>query len=302
MPDIWNTRICKGVVKKRRCKRYIKEGASDFCCNHLADKIYYTPLLTKCRKDTLTKLKITKPQQQQLASEILDIQIKALCDTIAKKIHEKNTNLDKTDSHTLMCIHESWNDVPLQYQIKLFNAQWDIRILLQHFAQQLNSSDMENPSPVFPSDPFTRRPLPFDDIQLLKKRVIKLNTPINLALKTFLSLKKGDIIKTYIDAQMNTSRMSCILRDLFDDSLRFKVINCKNSQDCFTGYWVYDDEDKSIFELIYEEWKNTPYQTLCPIFYMPVENPQKEYLYLVMSNFPTTEWTTETDATKEFLA
>lgn len=63
---------------------------------------------------------------------------------------------------------------------------WDIRTLLVHITQCLNSSNMGNSYPQFPSDPFTRAPIPYEVLCQIYHRAKELQLQMHCSALAFL--------------------------------------------------------------------------------------------------------------------
>lgn len=164
--------------------------------------------------------------------------------------------LDKYYKHCLLYLMDSWNQVEKNNIIKIGANWWDINIILNHYSAQLNRSNMENPYPVYPSDPFTKTLITKKDVKNIVKKIKQLSLNINLSLKLFLLSKNIDLF--YDQATLNYNNHSIALLDLFNTKLRYKLINNKDSQNSYTGYWTQRTMCLSRFEKLYNLIKQTP--------------------------------------------
>jgi len=162
------------------------------------------------------------------------------------KLIKSIEELDKHYKHCLLYIMDSWNEV----------NKWDINIIINHYTTQLNSSNMENPFPIYPSDPFTRTPITKEDIQNIIKKIKQISLNVNLTLKIFLLSKKTDLF--YNEAIISQTGHSSSLLELFDTKMRYKLINNKDSQELYTGYWIQKSAKLSTFEKLYNLIKKIP--------------------------------------------
>jgi hypothetical protein len=160
---------------------------------------------------------------------------------------------------------------------------------------------MENPNPKYPSSPFTRKPATLKELSILKSRIKYLNLKVNIALKILLSTDTHCLWECYQEAHDSDDQSSDHLLEIFNMYMRFQIVNEKNSQDSFIGHWVLKTTPPSVFELMYDAWKNTPYQMICPYYFVPINNPQKEYMYHILDNFAKETWGPENDNTLEHL-
>lgn len=167
-------------------------------------------------------------------------------------INQLNQYLDDNFKHHLMYIKESWSEV--KYKIRLDNNNqecwWDLELLLIHFAEQLNSSAMSNPSPQWPSNPFNR--VPFDKSQLSKlgKQIKELKLPVNYMIKELFNYLQTKF--RYVNIEKFTGSFIAYV----SSDYRFRIVNCKDSQGNYTGYWVKKTDPLSLFEERYIELKH----------------------------------------------
>ena len=80
---------------------------------------------------------------------------------------------DKLYKENLFYIYDNFNEIEEKYLVIVNKKVWDIRLLLDLWGNLLCSTEMQNPSPVFPHDPFTKKNLNINDvnniIETLKK-------------------------------------------------------------------------------------------------------------------------------------
>lgn len=259
--NINNKQICTHEIKKQ-----------DFCKYHMRYKKYYQPLLTEIRLHDINLYNIDiNVINKEKCSYISNKNTEKFIKIIQDKINNRNNILDEKYKHNLMMLYDSWSEVPLMYQIKLNNEWWELTSILQHITQQLNQSDMENPFPMYPSNPFTRGSFEKSSIINIKNTVNAFKININIVLECFLNT--------------NTNTNTNNLINIFSKKLRFKLINNKNSQNCFIGKWVPKNMPLSQFETTYELWKDTPYQIYHRIYGL-IDNEYKEFLYVMLTNLP----------------
>ena len=100
-----------------------------------------------------------------------------------------NAYLDKHFMYSLMMMKDSWSEV--KHKIRLDHNQqecwWDLELLLRQFAEQLNTSTMNNPAPQWPSDPFNRIPFESAQLSLLGQQIKELQIPVNCMVKELFS-------------------------------------------------------------------------------------------------------------------
>lgn len=184
-------------------------------------------------------------------------------------IKNKNINYQELDDkfpETLLGIYESWKDISEIYWIELNKKWWDIRILLNMFANQLISSEMENPKPMYPHDPFTRRNFTPIELEKIKNKCKELKLNIYIGLAKFLESNINDI---FIQEYGTSSKMSNFINDNLSKYLRYKIVNFKNSQNCYIGFWVNKCVPLSSFEKMYKLYNSLPFQ----IYVMHIHGP-----------------------------
>lgn len=299
----WNKNKCmssKNSKSIERCNRKIILN-SDFCKYHCNSKIYNIKALDNIRKINLNNIdinirKITFELKKLSTQVILNESI----DQIKNKIKNNTDELNNEHSHKLMSLKDNWNVVPYFNRIKLSDGWWDVHILINHITSQLNKSEMENPYPIYPSSPFTRIQYTVFDIYTIKEFVIKLNIPVNIALNCFLLAPLDKHKKFFNDSKCCDTNFSHTLLNYFKENLRFKLMNRKNSQSCFTGYWVNKTEDNDYFEKLYNRLNNTPMEVYFPgIGY--VFNSDREIILTIMNSINEDNWGTTNDHTIVFL-
>lgn len=233
-------KICKSWLnnynKNIRCNRQCCVN-SDFCRYHKRYSIYMPNLINNINNKN--------------NKNNVDI----------KNINNSNNitylDLDKKYIENLLGLYESWKDIPTKYWIILNNKYWDIRILLDIFSNNIITSEMENPKPTWPHDPFTRRNYTPKELKFFKKQCKELNLKVYIGLAKFLNAKLKNIYKQEYGT---SNEMAEIIIKLLSKNLRYKLINSKNSQDCFIGYWVSKNTKSSTFEEFYKLYISMPFQ------------------------------------------
>jgi len=298
----WNNdNKCMAATKSHtRCKNRISDG--DFCRLHSKTKEYHVPTLLIIQKNDILDNDI---KQQNISTNIKNIFNAKLVEQLVDKLNNnykiQTSKLDDISSHTLLGIYNSWSDVPLEKRIYIDNNWWDIDILIDHISQALNNSCLENPFPRFPYNPFNRNFLSIDDIIKIKNRIKFINEKINITLKIFINMSKHILIKCRSESIDNKDRFSLTLLTKLQSCLRYKIINFRDSQNCLTGYWVAKKIAYSKFELLYNVWKQTPYQMYDPYFNEIIENPDKELIRHKLNNMDRETWSIDNDPTREYI-
>ena len=195
--------------------------------------------------------------------------------------------LDNNFRHNLMDLYNSWNEIDQKEYIELSNGIWPICIIIDIFTHQINNSNMENPYPIFPHNPFTRKLFTPVDLIHLKEKIIELKIPINVSLKLLLKQQESSIDYLYREADSYLDRHSILLLSLLQQHLRFMIINYKNSQNNYIGFWVKKFRELGEFEELYNDYKQVPYQIFDDG--LIITNPYREYLKYVLKNYEIDE-------------
>lgn len=280
---IWNDGKCMSFVNdktngKRRCnKKAIK--CSDFCSLHKNKNLYYDVLLSNIKKEDSIKNNINT---EIIKNEIDRLIEDNISDNIINKIKNKNNYLDSNFEYTLMGIYNSWNDIKYSNQIFIDNEYWFIDILTNSFTFQLNNSNMENPYPIYPNNPFNRKSFSPNNLMLIKQRLLFLKKPINITLKLLFNLPPEILNICYSEALSSHDGFSQTLLDILLKEFRFMILNTKNSQDSYIGIWVTKNTPTTQFELLYQKYKNIPYQ-IYQYGYI-IDNPYRQQLKYVLDS------------------
>ena len=273
----WNpANQCMSYItdKDRRCQNKSK---SDFCAHHHK---YNDKILNDIRKETIKKLKIhIKKINKEVQEVIKEQHINLYVDIIVN-----TPELDKKYKHNLFNLYVSWDEINLSQRIIIDNEVWVVNLLINHLTNQLNHSNMENPYPIFPSNPFTRKLFSISDLLTLKKRIISLNIKINMSLKILLNQTEKILTMFYDEAIANSNNFSSSLIDTLQKHLRFMLLHEKNSQSSYIGIWVPQTFPLTTFEKFYKQFMNIPYQIIVDndIY----DNPYREILQKEFELFP----------------
>lgn len=221
--NICSAQIIDKNMNKRQCKNKCKNDR--YCHIHLKNKI--------------EKVATVQPQPIQLPPTQPIIQF-----------------LDDNFKHNLMDMYNSWSEIDSNEIVLMDNEYWPVTIIINHFTFQLNNSNMENPYPTFPNCPFNRVNFTVSALLNLKSKLSLLKKPINIALKLFLIQSEETLQNLYSDVDNNS------LTDLLKNNLRYMLINTKNSQDLYTGFWVSLSMKYTTFERLYIFLNSMPYQII----------------------------------------
>jgi len=169
---------------------------------------------------------------------------------------------DKLYHENLMCIYDSFAEIPLKYLVTFDNKIWDVRLLCEQWAHLLCSSDMQNASPIFPSNPYTKKNIMKEDINniilCLKINKHKIYKPLKYLLNNINSININSI---NINSYNTDSKLKQEIVSLLNKKFRFRLICNKNSQDNYIGVWVNIREKLSDFEVYYRYYESIPIQT-----------------------------------------
>jgi hypothetical protein len=147
----------------------------------------------------------------------------------------------------------------------------------------LCSTEMQNPLPVFPSNPFTRKNISINDfkniIRVLKFSKIKLYEPLRYLFDNY-----QKVFDFKID-NFNTSKsLSQHLIKIINEKFRFRLLNIKNSQDSYIGIWVDKDYSLSDFEVFFDYYDKIPIQ-IQNVFGLIYDNPEKIQIKNLLDNY-----------------
>lgn len=187
----------------------------------------------------------------------------------------------------LLGIYDSWDEVPIKYRILMDNSMWDLRIMANIFANQINSCEMEAPKPLYPHNPFNRKNFSIQDLILFRSKCKETNLNIYVGLDIFLE----NINNIHCDQEYMTSKNTCheIIATL-SNTLRFQIKNNKNSQDCYTGIWISKKIKKSDFEKAYIKYNSEPFQLYDEDTGIIVTNPEKIFMKLILNTYPQEQY------------
>ena len=179
--------------------------------------------------------------------------------------------------HYLLEGQKSWNEINMKYIVKVNNnTYYDINFLVNYLTSSLNNSNMNQPYPIYPRCPFTRKMYTKSELQIINNKNIK----INIVLLNFFKLPYIKWYNYYIKTNKNNTTEN--IRNYFYKKMRYKLINNLDSQNNFTGYWTNKNEINSIFEELYIEWiKIPPYLVIAGELY---QNPEKKKFWDILTS------------------
>jgi len=204
-----------------------------------------------------------------------------------KRIHRQNNRvyklMDTIYHYNLMGIDDSFMDV--LHIVFIDKQPWNLETISKHWAHMLCSTDMQSPAPMFPFNPFTKKNISRDDIinylEYVDKYKIKIYKPLKYILENY-----DNIIN--IESYNTNYQLSYEIIDILEEKYRFRLINNKNSQECYNGYWVRKTSQLSEFERLLEYFESVPYQIID--YYGDVhDNPEKIFAQFQLDMFPIEE-------------
>lgn len=300
MENLWDIQNCasnkSSSDKHTLCQRKIKHG--DFCSYHISKGLYNDTNLIQLRNSLIMKTKISFTNDFNL-NEI----IKSFKNTY-------NKTMDKLDEDTegLLGIDNSWRDIPIKNIIKIDTKYWNINVLINAFSNQLCSCDFQNPKPIYPSNPYTRKNFKPEELIQIAKHIQDNNIKIYIGLKVFLRGGLKTLKKIYIQEYGTNHETSSKITEYMKLFLRFKLINSKNSQDCYIGFWIDKKTLLSNFERMLLTYNQMPYQQIVIVrtsFFMDTEmiceNYEKKILEEKLKKLNNETFNIDDEKYKEFI-
>lgn len=243
IPCGWVDGRCMSSLKDKsdRCKNKPLHH-EDFCRIHSETHKYDKKLLK---------------EKSNTDSDVVMAYIDMIIDNFDREIKKNIESLDTNNIYNLLGLNDSWRDIDIMYWIKLDDTMWDIRTISRTFAMQINQSELSNPCPIFPENPFTRKKIGVTELFYLRDRLDVLKTidkklEINIALESFLKFPAKFLENLSNDK--NQYSVTTKVVEKLSKTLRYKMINYKDSQGRYCGYWVKKETPKSIFEKYYDEY------------------------------------------------
>jgi hypothetical protein len=169
-----------------------------------------------------------------------------------ENLMRKSVNNDDIYLYTNNYEAKSWCDMNDFDLVKLSgNYCFGLDYILEYMDNKLNSSDMNNPSPAYPLNPFTNEILNKKDFKKIKKMVLLSKRQVPIPLKIFLENEC-----MWIDNINQFDKYKFV--DKFETyNIRFKRINLKDSQENYTGFWVTKNTPFSTFEKTFYNYVTT---------------------------------------------
>ena len=202
---------------------------------------------------------------------------------ISKYLNKKNKifydMLNANFPHFLLEGQDSWSEINIINIIKVNDSTYyDIYFLVNYLESSLNNSNMNQPYPIYPRCPFTRKMYNKSELQIIKNKIKKNNIKMNIVLTNFFKLS---YIRWYnYTIKTNKDNTTENIRKGFYKKMRYKLVNKLDSQNNFMGYWTHKNEINSIFEELYIEWvKIPPYLVIAGELY---QNPEKKKFWDIL--------------------
>jgi hypothetical protein len=192
--------------------------------------------------------------------------------------------IDKYNYENLMSIYESFSEIPLEHLVFIDNKIWDITLLIDLWANSLCSTEMQNSSPVFPSNPFTRKNINLEDVRniifCLNCNKIKIYSPLKYLLLNFNRVLDKNDVNYNTDCKLKKK-----ITNLLEEQFRFRLLNIKNSQDSYIGIWVDKYFTQSDFEVFFDYYDKLPIQTQ-NTYGEIIDNYEKIQIKNLLDNYP----------------
>jgi hypothetical protein len=139
----------------------------------------------------------------------------------------------------------NWCDLPSNKIIHLEDKYcFSLDYLLEYMTNKLNSSNMNNPSPSYPINPFTNKILTIKDLKKIKKMLLLSTQTNKVPFPTKIFLED----ETFWISDIRNFNIYNVIDKFEKNNLRYKRINNKDSQENYTGYWTSKLEIISNFE------------------------------------------------------
>lgn len=176
---------------------------------------------------------------------------------------QQTDTLNQQYSHMLICGEDDWTEIPFSHRFRIcepLDEWWSAPALLSHITQQLNHADMNGPVITYPCSPFTRRPYDPVTLHRLKSKCKQLGLEIHPSVQFLLKSNRKSkfmlnkiftkLVK-YGDNEFNSREIMRSLRAWFEESLRYRLLNRKDSQNNYLGVWVPKKSSKTSFEVLF---------------------------------------------------
>lgn len=200
-----------------------------------------------------------------------------------KKFYSKI--FDRLYHENLLYIYDKFAEIPEKYLVIINKKVWDVRILLDLWGNLLCSAEMQNPSPVFPHDPFTKKNINLCDINNILKCVNQNKLNVYAPLKYLLLNYNNIVFELNIPEFGGSFELTRKIINILKERFRFRLINKKNSQDNYTGIWLDKNYPLSDFEVFFEYYDKMSIQ-IQTAFGDIVDNYEKIQLKKLLDNYP----------------
>jgi hypothetical protein len=193
---------------------------------------------------------LTTPKEMKESSLLknVDVHLKYKCEKFTKSC----VNTDDLYLYTNDYDAQTWCDLKDTETIKLEgNYCFGLQYIIEYVNNKLNSSNMNNPLPAYPVNPFTNKLMAKKDLKKVKKMVLLSQTKVALPVKAFLEDES-----LWVDDKNKYDHYKMVDK-LESHKLRYKRINLKDSQDNYVGYWVPKPTPYTPFESALRKYMQT---------------------------------------------
>lgn len=192
--------------------------------------------------------------------------------------------LDNFYNENLLSILDSFKEIDIKNIVLINDKPWDINLLLDLWGNILCSTEMQNPLPVFPANPFTKKNISIKEFNnitnIIKNNKIKLYDPLKYLFNNY---KK--VFDYNIDIHNTSKSLSQHLIKILNENYRFRLLNIKNSQDSYIGIWVNKNNSMSDFEVFFDYYNKIPIQ-IQDNFGFIYDNPEKIQIKNLLDIYP----------------
>jgi hypothetical protein len=265
--------ICIAYNKNKKTKCTIKaQQNTSFCGYHKNSEIIKTQINNKV-EEKFNYCKFLKKYYK----------IKKKCNK-KRYLSRYYFLLDKFYKENLLSIMESFKEIEIKNIILIDNKPWDINLLLDLWGNAICSTEMQNPLPVFPANPFTRKNISIKDFKNISNMIEFLKIKLYEPLK-YLFINCEKVFNYKVDGYNTNKLLSQHLIKIINEKYRFRLLNIKNSQDCYIGIWVNKDYSMSDFEVFFDYYDKIPIQ-IQNAFGSIYDNPEKTQIKYLLDNYP----------------
>ena len=264
--NVYTTTQCIAQTKHNgmRCKKRIDKKKSLLCPHH---KVFCGEI-DKTIKNDINARKINISEY--------------LVNVLKTKLCNHTIFLNSHCLQNLLSLKESWDDICYYKKIHIDGYWWDLDILTRHIYYLLNTSSMNNPKPRFPYNPLTHVAFSCNGLNAYFNKISFHKIKVNITIK---------ILYDNMDLICNTNEhdISHKLNDIFSNKCRYKLLNVKDSQECYMGIWVDINSPYSEFENMHKLLQDTSLQIIVNNYdgvNQIINNPRIEQIKSRLNKFP----------------